>query len=116
MDDFATVWELVIRSGNVDLLRTTHGHVDRNLICAHACQCFTTRQHSLLASFIHSAAVREQAKLTRKPTWSASSFQWAQQSKVFSMVNVSPVYALAVPIAPLGSGSGIPVFPAGFLG
>ena len=29
MDDFTTVWELVIRSGNVDLLRTTLGGVDR---------------------------------------------------------------------------------------
>ena len=29
MDDLTTAWELVIRSGNIDLLRTTLGGVDR---------------------------------------------------------------------------------------
>ena len=29
MDELTTAWELVIRSGNIDLLRTTLGGVDR---------------------------------------------------------------------------------------
>ena len=44
MGNFTTVWELVIRSGNVDLLRTTFGGVDR------AFHKFT-RKLNLLASY-----------------------------------------------------------------
>ena len=45
-----------------------------------------------------------------------SSFHWASRSEIFSVLHVAPVHSLALPVAPLGSGSGVLAFPAGSLG
>ena len=46
----------------------------------------------------------------------ASSYQWASQSEIYSVLHVAPVHCLAVPVAPLSTGSGVLAFPTGSLG
>ena len=46
----------------------------------------------------------------------ASSYHWASQSEIYSVLHVTPVHGLAVPVAPLSTGSGVLAFPTGSLG
>ena len=46
----------------------------------------------------------------------ASSYHWASQSEIYSVRHVAPAHCLAVPVAPLSTGSGELAFPAGSLG
>ena len=46
----------------------------------------------------------------------ASSYHWASQSEIYSVLHVAPVHCLAVPVAPLSTGSGVLAFPTGSLG
>ena len=46
----------------------------------------------------------------------ASSYHWASQSEVFSVLHVAPAHCLAVAVAPLATDCGVLAFPAGPLG
>ena len=46
----------------------------------------------------------------------ASSYHWASQSEIHSVLHVAPDHCLAVPVAPLTTGSGVLAFPSGSLG